>query len=563
MVINPENLRRQSATVLNPKEIALLRPLGTVQKTRVGDVLFNVGDTPYPLVVVLSGRTEIVDRSDGGETRIKTSGPGEFDGELGLLTGQAAFAACIVREAGEVLLIPRAGVLEVMATSPEVSDALVTAFSARRLLLMRSAAATLTFIGRENSGAIERLQEFTTRNLIPYRLLEPTDPAAVAILDRFGVHDGQHVWVLVRGQRLLKDPSILDLAKAIGFNLAVDQETPVDLLVIGAGPAGLSAAVYGASEGLSTIVVDNLTVGGQAGTSSRIENYLGFPVGISGGELAFRAGVQAIKFGARLTVPRQAVSLRRTDECFIVGLDDGTDVRGRCVVLATGVRYRTLGLPEEDVYAGNGVYYAATELEARRCRNGPTVVVGAGNSAGQAAMFLSTTSSVVHLVSRGADLAHSMSHYLITRLEHTPNVHIHTEATVSALRGAESIETATITHHAAGGEEDVPVCGIFVLIGADPRTTWLGEMVRLDEHGFILTGQDADAAAASPFQTSCPGVFAVGDVRSGSVKRVASAVGEGSVVVQAVHRYLAGIDAGAPFPPHVPLPETAGALAAS
>jgi thioredoxin reductase (NADPH) len=257
--------------------------------------------------------------------------------------------------------------------------------------------------------------------------------------------------------------------------------------------------------------------------------------------------VQAIKFGARVTVPRQAVRLSREDGHFAVRLDDGTVVRGRSVVLATGVRYRTLGLPGEEIFAGNGVYYAATDLEARRCRNGPVIVIGAGNSAGQAAMFLSATSSVVHLVCRGPDLARGMSHYLITRLEHAPNVRIHTEATVSALRGDEHIASATLTH-AQGGEEDVPVCGLFVLIGADPCTAWLGDTVGLDEHNFILTGQEADAAASSPFQTSHPGIFAVGDVRSGSVKRVASAVGEGSVVVQAVHRYLANVGDGAQQP---------------
>jgi thioredoxin reductase (NADPH) len=543
MTVNPDDLRRQSDIVLDAREIALLRPFGTVQTTQVGDVLFDIGDTPYPLVVVLAGRTETVDGSNG-EFVLKSSGPGEFDGELGLLTGQAAFATCVVREAGEVLVIPQAGVQGAIATIPAVSDALVTAFAARRQLLMRSAAATLTLIGPENASAIERLQEFTTRNLIPSRLLDPSDPAAVAILTRFDVRDGAGIWVLVRGRKLLHDPSNLELAKAIGLDLAVHQDAPVDLIVIGAGPAGLSAAVYGASEGLSTLVVDNLAIGGQAGTSSRIENYLGFPTGISGGDLAFRAEVQAIKFGARITVPRQAVGLEREDGLFAVRLDDDTVVRGRCLVLATGVRYRTLGLPEEEMFADNGVYYAATELEARRCRNGPVIVVGAGNSAGQAAMFMSATASVVHLVCRGPDLTRSMSQYLITRLEHTPNVRIHTHCTVTALQREEHMVSATITH-VQGGVEELPVRGLFVLIGADPCTQWLGDMVGLDEQGFILTGQDAATAGAatvlSPFQTSHPGIFAVGDVRSGSVKRVASAVGEGSVVVQAVHRYLAGV----------------------
>ncbi len=537
-----EDLRRQSKIVLDEREIALLRPFGVVRTTRVGDVLFEVGDAPYPLVVVLSGRTEIIDRSDGGEFVIKSSGPGEFDGELGLLTGQPAFAATVVREAGESLVVPQAGVQHAIATIPELSDLLVTAFAARRQLLMRSAAATLTLIGPENSTSIERLQEFTTRNTIPSRWLEPDEPAAVAIFDRFDVSDRAGAWVVVRGQKLLRDPSNLKLAKAIGLDLIVRQDAPADLVVIGAGPAGLSAAVYGASEGLATIVVDDLAIGGQAGASSRIENYLGFPTGIAGGDLAFRAEVQAIKFGARVTVPRRATALARDDGLFAIRLDDKTTVRGRSVVIATGARYRTLGLPEEEAFAGNGVYYAATELEARRCRDGAVVVVGAGNSAGQAAMFLSTTASLVHLVCRGPDLAHSMSQYLITRLEHTPNVRIHTESTVTALQGGEQLTSAAIMP-ASGAPEALPVCGVFVLIGADPRTAWLRETLALDDQGFVLTGRDVPdgdgAGALSPYRTSQPGVFAVGDVRSGSVKRVASAVGEGSVAIPAVHRYLA------------------------
>jgi thioredoxin reductase (NADPH) len=538
MTVNLDELRRQSKIVLDTDQIALLRPFGTVQTTRVGDVLFEVGDAAYPLVVVLAGRTEIIDRSEGGEFVIKRSGPGEFDGELGLLTGQPAFAATVVREAGEALIIPQAGVLAAIATLPALSDLLVAAFAARRLLLMRSAAATLTLIGPETSPSLERLQEFTTRNRIPFRSLAPTDPTAGAILDRFGVHDPTGVWVVVRGQTLLADPSNLKLARAIGLDLVVDQAEPADLLVIGAGPAGLSAAVYGASEGLATIVVDDLAIGGQAGASSRIENYLGFPTGIAGGDLAFRAEVQAIKFGARITVPRRATALARDNGLLAVRLDDKTTVHGRSVVLATGARYRTLGLPEEETFAGNGVYYAATELEARRCRDEAVIVVGAGNSAGQAAMFLAAIARHVDLVCRGPDLTRSMSHYLITRLEHTPNVTIRTESMVTALLGSEQLTAATIMQ-ALAAPEALPVSAVFVLIGADPRTAWLQGTLDLDEQGFILTGQDLAAPKPVPYQTSQPGVFAVGDVRSGSVKRVAAAVGEGAVVVQAVHRHLA------------------------
>lgn len=462
--------------------------------------------------------------------------------KISLLTGQALFATCVVREAGEVLMVPRARVQEAIATIPELGDVLVTAFAARRELLMLTAAPSLTLIGLDTSQGMEHLQDFSARNRLPYRWLHPSDPAAVAILERFGVDDNAGIWAVVRGQELLADPSPLQIARAIGLDLTVRQDAPADLIVIGAGPAGLSAAVYAASEGLSTIVVDNVGIGGQAGSSSRIENYLGFPTGISGGDLAFRAEVQALKFGARVTVPREVTSLSREDGLILIRLNDETELRGRSVVIATGARYRNLGLPEQDAFAGIGVYYAATELEARRCRNDDVIVVGAGNSAGQAAMFLSGTASTVHLVCRGPDLHRSMSRYLITRLERTPNVRIYTGCAVRELQGRERLEAVTITD-AEKGPVRIPVTAVFAMIGADPRTEWLRGTIELDDKGFILTGPDlavdGSGLVPMPFQTSQAGVFAVGDVRSGSVKRVASAVGEGSVVIQSVHRFLA------------------------
>jgi thioredoxin reductase (NADPH) len=539
---NAEDPRRQAEVVLGEQDIALLRPFGEIRATAPGDVLFDVGDPSYALVVVLSGRVDLVDRSRGDEALIRTFGSGEFVGELGLLTGQTVFAACVVREAGEVLLVPRSGVQEVIATLPAVGDLLVTAFAANRQRLMRSAASTLTLIGAETSPGIERLQQFATRNRIPYRQLDPAAPEAVALLARFAPGERADAWVVVRGQTMLADPTTFAVARAIGLDLPAEQDAPVDLLVIGAGPAGLSAAVYGASEGLSTTIVEKFGIGGQAGSSTRIENYLGFPSGISGGDLAFRAEVQAIKFGARVTVPRQAMSLARGNGLFAVRLDDGTILRGRSVVIATGVRYRDLGVPDEATFAGRGVHYAATELEARLCRNREVVVVGAGNSAGQAAMFLAGTARTVHLVCRGPDLGRTMSQYLITRLEHTANVRIRTGCVVTAFRGRESVESVTIAN-AQGGTEEIPGRAVFVMIGADPHTDWLRGTVELDQRGFVLTGTALAAggapAVASPFQTSEPGIFAVGDVRSGSVKRVASAVGEGAVVVLAVHGYLA------------------------
>jgi thioredoxin reductase (NADPH) len=536
-------LNRQAFPVLSERQVDLLRPFGTVRPTRAGDVLFELGDDGYDLVVVLEGRTEVVERSEGADRILKTSGPGEFHGELGLLTGQTVFAACVVREPGRVLLVPPARLREVIETVPELSDVLVTAFAARRQVLMRDAAATLSIIGPETSPAVLALEEFAARNRVPHRVLPPDDPAARALLAAHPASEAA-VRVVIRGQKVLDDPSHLELARALGLDLAVRQESPADLLVVGAGPAGLAAAVYGASEGLKTVVVDDVAIGGQAGTSSRIENYLGFPTGISGGDLAFKAEVQAIKFGARVTVPRRATALVRDGDAYAVRLDDGKALRGRSVVVATGARYRRLGVPRQEAFDGAGVYYAATELEARYCRGEEVVVVGAGNSAGQAAMFLAGSARCVHLLARGPDLARSMSRYLIARLERSPAVRIWTETRVRELRGDGSGHLAGIAVDARDGAAEIPTRALFVMIGADPCTDWLRGTLDLDDKGFVLSGR-APAAdgtpAASPYQTSLPGVFAVGDVRAGSVKRVASAVGEGSVVVQAVHAHLAAV----------------------
>jgi thioredoxin reductase (NADPH) len=540
------DLQMPAFPALDDDQIALLVPFGEVQSTRAGDVLFEVGDADYPLVVILRGQADILDRSEGMPRVIKTSGPGEFLAELGILTGQTVFVACVVREAGEVLLVPAAAVREVIATIPALSDVLVTAFAIRRELLMQSAASTLTMIGPEESPEVLRLREFATRNRIPHRWLPPDNPFAMQVSFMEWPPNPSAVRVLVRGQKVLREPSNLQLAKVLGLDLAVREEAAADLIVVGTGPAGLAAAVYGASEGLTTIGVDDVAIGGQAGTSSRIENYLGFPTGISGGELAFRAEVQALKFGARITVPREATRLERENGHFVVWLDDKTALRGRSVVIATGARYRRLGLPRQEEYEGAGLYYAATDLEARLCRNAEVVVVGGGNSAGQAAMFLASTARCVRLVYRGSDLAHGMSQYLISRLEHSPIVKVHTNSQISELSGANRLESVVITH-ANGERERVGTRAVFVMIGSDPCTDWLQGALELDERGFVVTGQFADdgRVAPSPYQTSLPGVYAVGDVRSGSVKRVASAVGEGSVVVQAVHGYLAGANGNA------------------
>ena len=538
--LKTEHLSGVAFPTLTPKQVDMLRPMGEIRKTAAGDILFAAGKRPVMMVVVLSGRTEVVESTDGEERVVSSTTPGQFVGELTLLTGQTPFATCIVREPGEVLLISAETVQRIVATMPELSDILVPAFAARRQLLLRIAGASLTLIGNSSSPDVLYYEEFVHRNRIPHRWLAPDDPVAIALLERLGATGSARVWVVIRGQKALPDPGLLYLAKALGLDLGFEQNGPADLLVIGAGPAGLAAAVYGASEGLNTIAIDDVAIGGQAGASSRIENYLGFPTGISGGDLAFRAEVQALKFGARIAYPRRATRLSQDGDLFAVELDSKQTVRARSVVIANGARYRTLGVQGQDRFEGAGLYYAATELEARLCGDQDVVVVGGGNSAGQAAMFLTEQARCVHLVCRGSDLEHSMSHYLVSRLEESPRVKIYLNAEVTQLRGGERLEHVTISCPDTG-EHAFKVCGVFVMIGADPHTDWLRGVLELDERGFIVTGNmpEPPARLLSPYQTSLPGIFAVGDVRSNSVKRVASAVGEGSVVVQAVHQYLA------------------------
>jgi thioredoxin reductase (NADPH) len=525
--------------ILTPDQIDLLRRFGDVRATTDSEVIWSAGVQRPSLVVVLSGRVCVIDRSDGYDRTILMAEPGQFIGELSLLTGQTAWATCVVQEAGEVLIVPTDRLRAAIATVPALGDILVTTLALRRKALMYAADNTLTLIGPPTSQSLLRVAEFVDRNRIPFRWLAADDPVALDLLNRTEENPYAHVWVIVRNQTALADPSPWRVARALGLDLGIDQTTPADLLIVGAGPAGLSAAVYGASEGLNTIVIDNVAIGGQAGASSRIENYLGFPTGISGGNLAFLAEVQALKFGARVTVPNNAVALRRKGDVFEIELEYGTSLSGRCVVIATGARYRTLGLAGEETLSG--VFYAATELEARFCSGDPVVVVGGGNSAGQAAMFLSDRSSAVHLVHRGDELESSMSQYLISRLRKTKNVETHLGSTIAALQGEQRVG-GVVVQDSAGAQREVNACALFVMIGAEPCTEWLRGTIALDAGGFVMTGSeltvDDPATQRSAFETSERGVFAVGDVRSGSIKRVASAVGEGSVVVADVHRYL-------------------------
>ncbi|HJZ17475.1 MAG TPA: FAD-dependent oxidoreductase, partial [Stellaceae bacterium] len=529
--------------------LATLEAHGERRLVAGGETLYRVEDRQYPLVYAISATLQIRD-PDGLVLGVME--PGQFTGELALFFGQTSFADCIAVMPGEVLVVAPQTITELVQVDPEVSDVLLPAFAARRLLLMRRQQGTLTLVGHEGAPALRRLLEYAERNRIPYRWLNPADPVQNEEI-RARALEGSAVKVVVRGGRVLQEPSVAEVARALGLELAAGDGDPVDLIIAGAGPAGLSAAVYGASEGLRTILFDDVAIGGQSAASSRIENFLGFPTGVSGADLAFRAELQAIKFGARVSVPRRAQKLQISTRpgYYEVTLDDGTNLLGRSVVIATGARYRKLGVPEEERFQGAGLYYAATELEARTCKGREVVVAGGGNSAGQAAMFLASRASCVRLVHRGRDLSDSMSQYLIERLRHAANVSIETGSQVIELSGDDHLRSVKI-RDGEGHVAERSVAGLFIMIGADPCTGWVKNAVRLDDRGFILTGEDCGADAAVPFnvfQTNLPGVFAVGDVRSGSVKRVASAVGEGSVVVQAIHARLASLrQAEAPGP---------------
>jgi thioredoxin reductase (NADPH) len=529
--LNYDELKRRANASLPDSVVATLQARGVRRSLAAGETIYSVDDRQYPLVYTVSATLQVRD-PDGLVLGVME--PGQFTGEVGLLFGQPAFADCIAVEPGEVVLVAPAQIAELVQVDPDVSDVLLPAFAARRLLLMQRQQGTLTLVGPEGAPRLQRVLEYAERNRIPYRWLDPAHSAA----------EGPGVKVVVRGRNVLHEPSVAEVARALGLELAA-QGDAVDLIIAGAGPAGLSAAVYGASEGLRTILFDDVAIGGQSTATSRIENFLGFPTGISGANLAFRAELQAIKFGARVTVPRRAQKLQPSARTgfYEVTLDDNTVLLGRTVVIATGARYRKLGVPEEERLQGAGIYYAATELEARVCKGQEVVVVGGGNSAGQAAMFLASRSSGVRLVYRGHDLSDSMSQYLVERLRRAANVKVETRSQVVELLGDDHLRSVKI-RDGDGHVAQRSVGGLFIMVGADPCTGWLKDTVRLDDRGFVLTGENCEPDVPTPynvFQTSLPGVFAVGDVRSGSVKRVASAVGEGSVVVQAIHTWLASL----------------------
>jgi thioredoxin reductase (NADPH) len=533
---------------LGEGQVSTLTEHGDCRITKVGDVLYREGDRDYDFVVVLEGKVAVIEGYETPDQQVVgVHGPRRFLGEISLLTGQAAFVSAVVVVPGEVLVVPVDRLRALALEDPALGDVILRAYFLRRSILIE-AGVGFRILGSCYSPDTRRLREFVARNRLPHRFIDlDQDVGAEELLRQLGVQPAETPVVIWRKDCVLRNPSNIELARAIGLPAPAPSSEVLDLLIVGAGPAGLAAAVYGASEGLATMLIDSIATGGQAALSTRIENYLGFPAGLSGAELAERAVLQAEKFGADLCVPAEAAGLVRTDGNHSVTLSDGSTMTARTVVIATGVRYRRLPAPDVERFEGTSVHYAATLVEAHLCVGEPVVVVGGGNSAGQAAVFLAARASKVRLVVREAQLGANMSRYLVDRLQRMPGVEIRLESEVRRLDGDPLLCRVEVENRRTGERDWVDARALFVFIGAEPHTRWLGGDVAVDEHGFVLAGPDSVAAVphgdGSPrrpllFETTAAGVFAVGDVRGGSVKRVASAVGEGSMVVRVVHEYL-------------------------
>ncbi len=530
---------------LTAEQIAQIAAFARERSLADGESLWEQGDRRIPMFVVIEGGVAVL---SGADDLVTVHQPGGFSGDVDLLSGRPVVVKGRARGATRVLELPSERLRGLVQTDPELMEVFLRAFILRRLALISQGKGSVVLIGSRHSAGTLELQEFLTRNNQPYDYLDADqDPEVQKTLDSFGVSPADVPVFICRGERVLKKPTVEEAAECLGLN-RVNEETVRDLVVIGAGPAGLAAAVYGASEGLDVLVVEANAPGGQAGSSSRIENYLGFPIGISGQHLAGRALVQAEKFGAEFVVARTAARLACDGRLYRIDIGSEKPIQARAVIIATGVQYRKPELQNLARFEGLGVYYSATHIEATFCRGEDVIVVGGGNSAGQAAVFLSGHGRHVHMLVRGPRLADSMSRYLIQRIEETPTISLRTRTEITALEGDGRLERVT-WRDGDGAVSTVEVRHVFMMTGAIPNTAWLRDCVALDPKGFVKAGPDLVSAEVdadrwppgrSPllFETSLPRVFAVGDVRAGSVKRVAAAVGEGSVCVQLVHKVL-------------------------
>jgi thioredoxin reductase (NADPH) len=530
------DLRWMQRTPLSAAHVEALRAAGQIASYPAGTFLARPGESMDRFVYVEKGEIEVVNPYTGERHLPSTLGPTQFMGEISFLNGGAWSMPMRTVTDTRVIEVPREAMLTLMSQIPEMSDIIISVFSARRRRQLDDRDGSLRLIGEDEDRDVRRIAEFANRNRIPYSSMPLLSPEAEAIAHSCSIAPA--VPAVIFGRNVVSDPTPDKLARLLGLNLDFRNDETFDALIVGGGPAGVAAGVYAGAEGLCALVVEDVAIGGQAGTSSRIENYMGFPTGISGADLVWRGEIQAMKFGTRFAMPRRVVSLQRMEDgSFCATFDNDQRVRAKAVVVATGVQYRRLPLDRLTDFEGSGIYYAATEIEARYCKGTEAVIIGGGNSAGQAAMFLSRSASCVRLLVRGQSLAASMSSYLSSRLAADPRITIEYGSEVSALQGAEHLEALIIRGIKSGGTRTVATRALFIMVGAAPNTEWLSGLVNLDSKGFVITGS-GEGSATSPFATSMPGIFAVGDVRAGSVKRVASSVGEGSVVISKVWEFV-------------------------
>ena len=539
--------------VLTSAQIDHLRRSNKVRKVRAGEVLFRPGDTDVPCFVLLSGSLDIVQPDLKGERLITTHKPGSFTGEISMIAGQRCLVLGRVAEPGEFLEISGDHLRALVSRDAEIGEIFMRAFILRRLALITNNLGNVVLMGSRHSADTLRLREFLGRNTHPYTYVDlDTDKDSQELLDRFQVKLTDIPVVICDGRMVLRNPSTHELADCLGLNIHIDNSTVRDLIIVGAGPSGLAAAVYAASEGLDALLIETDSPGGQAGSSSKIENYLGFPTGVSGQELSARAIAQAQKFGAKMMIARSVVRLKCDRRPFELFLDDGSALLAKAVVIATGAQYKKPEIANLKKFEGLGVYYGATYIESQLCSGENVIVVGGGNSAGQAAVYLAQSARTVHVLVRSGELSDTMSRYLIQRIAESPTIEVHYNTEIVALDGDRQLERVTWIDNTSGETSTHDICHVFIMTGASPRTEWLKGCVLMDDKGFILTGRDLDASPnfnsshAWPLtrrpqmlETSLPCVFAVGDVRAGNVKRVASAVGEGAIAVHLVHRALA------------------------
>jgi len=534
---------------LTPEQIRRIAAYGRMRSVQPGEVLIEQGDTSVPFFVVITGEIEIVRPSGAAETLVTIHGSGQFTGEANMLSGRRSFFRARATKPGKVIELDRTHMMALVQTDAELGEILMRAFILRRVELVAAGVGDVVLIGSTYSADTLRIKEFLMRNGHPYSYIDlERDPDVQNLLDSFKVSASEIPVLVCRGQLVLRNPSNQVIADCLGFNESIDQTHVRDLVVIGAGPSGLAAAVYGASEGLDVMVLETSSPGGQAGSSSRIENYLGFPTGISGQELAGRAYVQAQKFGAHMLIAK-STRLICDRKPYIIELENGARISTRTIVIATGAQYRKLPLENLSRFEGAGVYHGATFVESQLCGGQEVIVVGGGNSAGQAAVFLAQTTKRVHMLVRSSGLAASMSRYLIRRIENSPTIILRPQTEIVSLEGDNHLNSVYWRNSQTGQTEKNEISHVFVMTGADPNTDWLNGCIALDDKGFIKTGPDLLpenlSAAGWPLmrqpyvlESSLPGVFAVGDVRGGSIKRVASAVGEGSIAISFVHKVL-------------------------